>query len=179
MLGEGEARPAGPAVGGRFHRIQTFLLFSTIEMTCTGMCRVRVALRRSRMLQPSTTGSWMSSVMAVGCSSFASASRCRRASRPTAFEASPRAMPTMTRGELHVVLEMRNTRSPSRSARGRRRPLSARSRPAARAPARPGSPGARKRGARARVGAAARAARGRLFVVDHPLRPGSGPAGRM
>src|SRR2546430_12896488 len=45
-----------------------------MEITCTGMCRVRgLRFRRSRMLHPSTTGSWMSSVMAFGCSSFASA----------------------------------------------------------------------------------------------------------
>src|SRR5207245_3851632 len=46
-----------------------------MEITCTGMWRVRgLRLRRSRMLQPSTTGSWMSRVIAAGSSSFARAS---------------------------------------------------------------------------------------------------------
>jgi len=41
------------------HR-RVFLLFSTTEMTCTGMWRVRgFRFSRSRMLHPSTTGSWM------------------------------------------------------------------------------------------------------------------------
>ncbi len=92
-----------------------FLLVSVTEMTWTGMCRVRgLRFRRSRIAQPSTTGSWMSSVMAAGCSSLASARPVSPRTATTALKPFSRAMPTMMRANFTSSSMMRSTLSPSR-----------------------------------------------------------------
>src|SRR5439155_520711 len=71
-------------------------------------------LRRSRMLQPSTTGSWMSRVMAAGCSSFARASPVSPRVATTALKPFSRAIPTRIRANFTSSSMIKRMQSPSR-----------------------------------------------------------------
>ena len=84
-------------------------------MTCTGMWRVRgLRLRRSSTLQPSTTGSWMSNVIACGWYSLAMDRPVSPRVATSALKPFSRAICTMIRANFTSSSMTSRTRSPSR-----------------------------------------------------------------